>query len=80
MLLRCATVRYPSTEQPKYSNCTVTCQSEFMAITHDAVIHSTNSITINHLLNTTPHDGMREDLTVEHRKDPELEQLLCFLK
>ena len=58
----------------------VTCLSEIMAITHVVVVHSSNSVTIYQLLNTTSHDRMHEDFASEQEKNPELKQLLCFLR
>ena len=64
------------------SRCPVSTppQSEFMSTTHVAMVHSTDTETINHLLNAAPCDGNCEDFAVEQGKDPELTHLLCFLQ
>lgn len=53
-------------------------ESEFMSTTHVAVIHSTDSKTIDRLLNATPCDGNHENFAVEQKKGPDLEHLLCM--
>lgn len=51
-----------------------------MSTMHVTVIKSTDYKTISELLSTTPHDGTYEDFAIKQQKDPELKQLLCFLK